>query len=136
MTNCPSYNSVPQELRTDGANLLSTGVDADYSLLKLLEPPPDGSIFLGWDATPVAFDYGSKLYRFSHPKGSPQAYSEQEVSGNGPYCSSSRPRGDYIYSSRIYGATEGGSSGSPVLSNEGKIVGQLYGRCYYTSCAR
>jgi NS3 serine protease len=39
------------------------------------------------------------------------------------------PRGTFIYSRDITGATEGGSSGSPVLNASGQIVGQLYGAC-------
>ena len=38
-------------------------------------------------------------------------------------------RGTYIYSSDVTGATEGGSSGSPVVNSSGQIVGQLYGAC-------
>jgi len=38
-------------------------------------------------------------------------------------------RGNFIYSRDTLGATEGGSSGSPVLNGSGQIVGQLYGAC-------
>jgi hypothetical protein len=41
----------------------------------------------------------------------------------------SLPRGSFIYSRDTIGATEGGSSGSPVLNGNGQIVGQLYGAC-------
>ena len=39
------------------------------------------------------------------------------------------PRGRYIYSRDTLGATEGGSSGSPVVNGGLQIVGQLYGVC-------
>jgi hypothetical protein len=39
------------------------------------------------------------------------------------------PRGNWIYSRDTLGATEGGSSGSPVLNASGEIVGQLSGGC-------
>jgi hypothetical protein len=41
----------------------------------------------------------------------------------------SLPRGSFIYSRDTLGATEGGSSGSPVVNGSGQIVGQLYGAC-------
>jgi hypothetical protein len=39
------------------------------------------------------------------------------------------PRGAWIYSQDQVGATEGGSSGSPVVNSSGQIVGQLTGGC-------
>jgi len=45
-----------------------------------------------------------------------------------PNCRS-WPRGNWIYSSDILGATEGGSSGSPVVNGQGQVVGQLSGGC-------
>ncbi len=44
---------------------------------------------------------------------------------------SSWPRGSWIYSKDVLGATEGGSSGSPVLNEKGQVVGQLSGACGY-----
>ena len=84
--------------------------------------------YLGWNSTPVANTNGTHLYRISHPQGSPQAYSQQDVDTSKTTCQS-LPRGTFIYSRDITGATEGGSSGSPVLDSQGRIVGQLYGAC-------
>jgi hypothetical protein len=39
------------------------------------------------------------------------------------------PRGGWIYSRDAVGATEGGSSGSPVVNAAGQVVGQLSGAC-------
>lgn len=114
--------------RTLGASIVSTGRDADYTLLRLAENAPNGSVFLGWDSAPVAFTNGVNLYRISHPGGAPQSYSEHEVDADGPTCTS-WPRGNRIYSRDVVGATEGGSSGSPVVNSAGQIVGQLSGAC-------
>ena len=57
-----------------------------------------------------------------------EAYSEHEVDLNAPTCLS-WPRGERIYSRDIFGATEGGSSGSPVLNAQAEVVGQLSGAC-------
>lgn len=118
----------PQNLRTLGASILSTGRDADYTLFELNDPAPAGSAFLGWTSEPVAFTDGAELFRISHPGGAPQAYSEHTVDTGAGTCQS-WPRGDRIYSRDTYGATEGGSSGSPVVNAAGQVVGQLSGAC-------
>jgi len=125
-TNCDGPSaSTP---RTLGSSILSTNTTSDYTLLRLSEPAPAGSFFLGWNATPVANQNATALYRFSHPKGAPQAYSSHVVDTSRPTCSS-WPRGPWIYSVDVEGATEGGSSGSPVLNGAKQIVGQLSGGC-------
>jgi hypothetical protein len=124
-----SYTALRAEFpRTLGASIVSTGRDADYTLLRLAQNAPGGSAFLGWNSTPVAFSNGAHLFRISHPGGAPQSYSEHDVDASGPTCSS-WPRGNRIYSRDVLGATEGGSSGSPVVNSTGQIVGQLSGAC-------
>jgi hypothetical protein len=117
--------AVPSTL---GASILSTNRTGDYTLMELAEPAPTGSAFLGWTNAPVALSNGAGLYRVSHPAGAPQAYSEHEVDTSRLTCTS-WPRGSWIYSSDTYGATEGGSSGSPVVNLAGEVVGQLSGSC-------
>jgi len=116
---------------TVGSTILSHSKTSDHSLLQLSSNPvtADGTVaYLGWNSSPVAFNNGFNLYRISHPSGAPQAYSEHTVDANAGTCST-LARGNFIYSHDTYGATEGGSSGSPVVDSTGKIVGQLYGAC-------
>jgi len=115
--------------RTLGAAIKDTGRNGDHTLLQLDEEPPAGSVFLGWTTVPVTD--GTRLFRISHPSGSPQAYSEHTVDSQYIECTS-LPIGEFIYSFDDLGATEGGSSGSPVMNMSGQIVGQLYGACGYT----
>lgn len=124
-----SYNSLRGTFpRTLGATVVSTGRNQDYTLLRLAEAAPAGSAFLGWNENPVAFSNNTNLYRISHPSGAPQSYSEHRVDTSATTCQS-WPRGDRIYSRDTFGATEGGSSGSPVVNGGGQIVGQLSGAC-------
>ncbi|HEX2253031.1 MAG TPA: serine protease [Thermoanaerobaculia bacterium] len=113
---------------TLGASILSTSSTSDYTLMQLAQAPPSGAVFLGWNATAVANSNGAHLYRISHPQGAPQAYSEHDVDTSKGTCSS-WPRGNWIYSRDVLGATEGGSSGSPVVNAAGQVVGQLSGAC-------
>jgi hypothetical protein len=130
-TSCgQNCSTVQAGIPTLGASVLETGKKGDYSLLLLNEAPPSGSYFLGWNPTPVAYTGGTYLYRVSHPSGSPQAYSEHIVDDTTDPCGG-WPRGYWIYSQDVVGATEGGSSGSPVLNSDGEIVGQLTGGCGY-----
>lgn len=118
----------PQNLRVLGATVRATSRTSDYTLFQLNGPAPAGSAFLGWNSNPVASSDGAPLFRISHPSGAPQSYSEQEVDTGAGTCSS-WPRGPWIYSRDTYGATEGGSSGSPVVNATGQVVGQLSGAC-------
>lgn len=116
---------------TVGATIKSTGTSSDWSLLQLASTPvsSDGTTtYLGWSTTAVANTNNTALYRISHPQGAPQAYSEQVVDTGKGTCQT-LPRGAFIYSRDTLGATEGGSSGSPVVNGAGQIVGQLYGAC-------
>ncbi len=110
-----------------GATILSTNSTSDYTMMQL-GSVPGGRTFLGWTSAAIAYSNGAGLYRLSHPSGAPQAYSTHSVSTTAGTCSS-WPRGSWIYSKDTYGATEGGSSGSPVLNASGQIVGQLSGAC-------
>jgi V8-like Glu-specific endopeptidase len=122
---CSGPGSSP---RTRGATILSTNKSGDYTLLRLSEPAPAGSYYLGWSTTAIATTNNTALYRLSHPAGAPQAYSTHVVDTAKVTCGS-WPRGNWIYSRDTFGATEGGSSGSPVLNGSAQIVGQLSGAC-------
>jgi V8-like Glu-specific endopeptidase len=123
---CPD----PGAANTNGASIVASNRTSDYTLMRLSQAAPAGAAFLGWSSTAVANANGTALYRLSHPQGAPQSYSEHVVDTSKVTCQS-WPRGNWIYSRDILGATEGGSSGSPVVNAAGQIVGQLSGGCGY-----
>ncbi len=127
---CPDR---PFRSSTLGATLLRHSAVEDYSLLMLDEEPPADAWYLGWTDSPVANASGTVLYRLSHPRGSPQAFSLHQVDTTispGGFCgTTSMPRGPFIFSRNLIGATEGGSSGAPVMQANGQVVGQLFGIC-------
>ncbi|MHC4838191.1 MAG: trypsin-like peptidase domain-containing protein, partial [Planctomycetota bacterium] len=127
-SNCPG----PGSPSTSGASILSTDSEADYTFMELDGPLPQGVYFMPWDDAPVANSDGTALHRVSHPSGEPQAYSTHDVDTSRTTCRS-WPRGPWIYSTDTYGATEGGSSGSPVTNAAGDVVGQLSGACGFNT---
>jgi len=131
-SNCVGSFSAPSAPKTTGSSIVATSRNGDFTLLELDQFPPSGSTYLGWNSTPIAGNSGAALHRISHPSGAPQAYSEHAVNTSSGTCQGA-PRGQFIYSDDIDGATEGGSSGAPVVNNSSEIVGQLTG-CCGTNC--
>ena len=124
---CPSNNGWSP--KTTGSSVAATGSAGDFTLLQLSSLPPAGTPALANDhTTNAATSNGLQLYRISNPNFGPQAYSQHNVSTTAPTCSG-WPRGERIYSRDITGATDGGSSGSPVVNGSGQVVGQLSGSC-------
>jgi len=123
---CPDNAGWPY--KTSGSTISATAKKGDYTLLHLNGPPPSGSIFLGWNSTPVANTNGAHLYRISNPDFGPQVYSQHDVDTAFSPCGG-WPRGAWIYSRDIVGAIDGGSSGSSILNASSQIVGQLSGTC-------
>ncbi|MBW1877193.1 MAG: trypsin-like peptidase domain-containing protein [Deltaproteobacteria bacterium] len=112
-----------------GSQAHTMSANADYALIELTGVPA-GVKFMPW--TDVVPEEGDTLYRISHPAGAPQAYSEQKIETTFGFCGT-LPMPNFLYSQDIFGATEGGSSGSPVYDASGQIVGQLYGSCGYNN---
>ncbi|HEX6161149.1 MAG TPA: trypsin-like peptidase domain-containing protein, partial [Thermoanaerobaculia bacterium] len=114
----PSRASRP---KTVGATLLATSAMSDVTLLKL-SSVPGTRYWLGWSAD--VLPAGTPVHRVSHPQAGPQKFTRGTVDTSFVGCSSS-PRPGYVYQSLTTGGTTGGSSGAPLLWDEGFIVGQL-----------
>ena len=123
---CPSNTGWPY--KTTGAGVAASNRSGDYTLLTLNTAPPAGTVRLGFTNVAVANTNGVALHRVSNPDFGPQVYSEHTVSTTAPTCQG-WPRGERIYSKDTLGATDGGSSGSPVVNASDQVVGQLSGGC-------
>ncbi len=124
--NAPDVDSLP---RSQGATLLASSADTDFTLVRL-NAIPGGRVLLGWSQQAVA--NGTVLHRLSHPAPDgdvhPQSYSRARVNTAIGACGNlARPR--FLYSKAEVGGTFGGSSGSPVILQGGIVVGQLFGAC-------
>lgn len=138
-TNPGGFSDTAQGLQT-----LASGAASDYHLLRVIEEIPDhyDAYLNGWDAT--VNDEGSTPYSsvfgIHHPSVDVKKIS---MSSSGATVSGYLGAGRTHYwvktweinrspNATDYGTTEGGSSGSPLFSSEGRIIGQLHGG--YASC--
>ncbi len=115
-----NYAITGAELRAKRA--FNLGLDTDFCLLELSEtlPPQYNVFYAGWNVVPFATD---DLKGIHHPKGD-----EKKIS--------------FGYSNSIWlvylkvkwesGTVEGGSSGSPIFSDNNLVIGQLHGGFEHT----
>jgi hypothetical protein len=109
--------------RTDGALLLKTRNNSDVSLLGLFEPPV-GNLWLGWDAG--GWTLQSDAQGIHHPGGTFKRISFGDVTA-ALFVIYGQNDAHVWRVDWDSGSTEGGSSGSPVLDDNGVIRGQLKG---------
>jgi len=115
-----------------GSSLLTTSDLSDYTLLLLNDVPPPSYLpyYAAWDARNLAAESTNGIH---HPQGLPKMLS---IDFDSPVSNASRiqwqgnttsPIGSHWQVDFDNGITAGGSSGSPLFSEEGRILGQLHG---------
>jgi lysyl endopeptidase len=103
-----------------GSMLKASYYDTDMALLELSSPPPASfnAFYAGWDRSTSA---ANNAFGVHHPSGDVKKISFEEdnlVSFD-----------DFLWQVPNWdsGVTEGGSSGSPLFNEQGRVVGQLLG---------
>jgi Viral BACON domain len=111
---------------TLGGHLISSAsiTDGDYSLV-LLQDAPAGTTFAGWDIADPPFTTG--LTGIHHPSGSWKriSFGERVGDATNDVQGTSAPANLFLQVKWDQGRVEHGSSGSPLFSAPGVIVGSL-----------
>ena len=125
---CESGSAVATQLST-GATVVASNAGSDFTLLEMDDEIPTefGAFFNGWSRVSQS---AVESWAIHHPSGDVKkiSYNDDPVV-NGSYWGWSHWR----VADWELGATEGGSSGSPLFDAAGRIVGQLHGGT--ASCA-
>ncbi|HMP35532.1 MAG TPA: FG-GAP-like repeat-containing protein [Kiritimatiellia bacterium] len=95
---------------------------SDFTFLRLRQRPPTNTTRAAWSSTPV--NAGEPVAVIHHPDGSHKRISFGNIN---------TANANYWKVRWTTGATEGGSSGSPLFNSAKRIIGQLYGG--YSSCS-
>jgi len=126
--NCTSSSNY-QPSSTSGATLRANNSYTDFALFELTESPLSNNIdvyFNGWERTIAPGQSGVGIH---HPRGDFKKIATHNISPipGQVYGSNTHWRINWIQTQNGYSVTEGGSSGSPLFSNNKRIIGQLHG---------
>lgn len=109
---------------TSGATILANNHQSDFALLRLREKPINYSdftpFFLGWDRSGNSGNPGVCIH---HPEGDLKKISTVAYQ---PSSTTMSWKVQWKSTENGHGTTEHGSSGSPLLTSEHKIIGQLF----------
>lgn len=122
--NVPSTTNAPYYYQTlSGAELKAKRSKSDFLLLKITANIPStwNVVWAGWSRSEVP---PASTFGIHHPSGDIMKVSRDLQS---PTIDNSEGQYMWNIASWDYGVTEGGSSGSPLFDNNGRIIGQLYG---------
>lgn len=123
---------------TSGGEVLSYNTLTDFALIELHEDPRNKNkvtpFYLGWDRMEysTAGGFGTGGVGIHHPKGDIKKISFADQMENDPFLRSWDNGGTSLPNTHwrvrfINGTAEGGSSGSPFINDELRVIGQLHG---------
>ncbi|HEY0978171.1 MAG TPA: trypsin-like peptidase domain-containing protein [Flavobacteriales bacterium] len=127
---CATNTNTPMNQTVSGATLLENSGGSDVALLRLNSTPPSGYnvYYSGWDASGAA---PLDQVGIHHPSGD-----QKKISFNGETSASTNYGGAQTWQVDAWddGTTEGGSSGSGLWDQNGRLVGQLFGGTFGCNC--
>ena len=117
-TNAPAYYQT-----ASGAELKAKNTASDFCLLKLTSTLPTqwDIVWAGWSRSQTS---PASTFGIHHPSGDIMKACRDY---NAPSQDNSNDEFMWVVNDWDMGVTEGGSSGSPLFDNNGRIIGQLYG---------
>lgn len=130
---CNNPSSEPLSKVTNGATILANNGNSDFALLKLSESPfdvnpPVNIYFNGWDRTNDPPIGGVGLH---HPRGDLKKISTYDISPiSNPFCTGQIEnywQVNWVETTNGFSVMQPSSSGSPLITSDRKIIGQLYG---------
>lgn len=127
-------NAIPTYHTTSGAIAVANNSSSDFALLNLTEDPADDcnitSYYLGWDRSGSPGTGGVGIH---HPSGDVKKIATHNITPSNSNCFNLIGKDEKFWklkwksTTNGYSVTEGGSSGSPLINNAHKVIGQLYG---------
>ncbi len=126
---CNNDTVSPGIVVVNGANLIATNPDTDFTLVLLRNL--GGDVYLGWTTANVG--NGETLHAVHHPGGQKQKYSRYKNLYTPEYDCNNLPISRYFHTTTYAGQSSPGSSGSVIVNTSGHVVGQLYGTCHNPS---
>lgn len=127
--NCSNGATEPPIYSTAGATLRANRQDTDFALFELMEDPMSTELDVyinGWDRDTTPTQGGVGIH---HPALDIKKIATHNMTpGNGiRWGGGTHWRVNWIATTNGHSVTEGGSSGSPLFMNNGRIIGQLHG---------
>lgn len=126
---CNATTTNPGFTTTVGSQRLYTDASVDFTFLRVTGALPGGLVTLGWNTVDVS--PGESVYGIHHPDGARKAFSTGQQAGILPsltFRGSTASETWNISANAVYwaaGITEGGSSGSPLMTGNGVFRGAL-----------
>ncbi|TVQ13689.1 MAG: choice-of-anchor D domain-containing protein [Bacteroidetes bacterium] len=125
-TSCNSGVVNPSHIIRNGANLIATNSQTDFTLVLMKQFSAD--YFLGWSTSAVANN--TVLHSTHHPGGTLLKYQRMQNKTSPDFTCTGFSTANYHYTQTTHGRSAGGSSGAAVIDAEMRIRGQLYGWCF------
>jgi hypothetical protein len=111
---CNSKLAPPFIQLTGGGALLGRSPDYDWTVVRLNEAPPAGTMFAAWRAEPMAT--GTTVITIHHPSGDLAKYSKGQVTNDSTAIVDDLVHGSFSEIVWSEGVTEGGSSGGAIAT--------------------